>query len=103
MTNKAKRSLVIVAVVFLILLASSDFIIKKWQEYRLDQEFVCPETQSKEEAESSVYKYLKFYKDNFPEITIDTLLSMRMKLLVSHDCITTLKNLTENNNDTAEY
>jgi hypothetical protein len=82
----------------LIIYTSPNFITKKWQEYKLNREFVCPETQSEEEAESYLYNYLKFYKDNYPEITIDNLLDKRIELLISHDCTTTLQNLSNNIN-----
>lgn len=89
---------VVIILIMLVLYTSPNFIIKKWQQYQLDRRFVCPEMQSEKDAESYLYKYIKFYKDNHPEITIEKLLGMRMQLLISHNCITTLQNLEGNKN-----
>lgn len=90
--------IIVIALVLLTLYTSPNFITKKWQAYKLNQEFVCPENQTTEKADAYLYKYTKFYMDNYPNITLSNFLSMRMQLLISHKCVITLQNLANDNN-----
>jgi len=90
--------IIIISLVLLTLYTSPNLITKKWQQYKLNQEFICPENQTAEKADAYLYKYTKFYMDNYPDITLSNFLGMRMQLLVSHKCSTTLQNLADDNN-----
>ncbi len=100
--NKNKNSLfllgVIAILVSLTFYFSPNFLTKKLQAYQLNKEFVCPETQTREDSDVFLYRYIEFYKKNYPEMTLSGLLGMRTQLLVSHNCVTTLQNLAANNN-----
>ena len=75
-----------------------DSISKQWKEFKLNKEFVCPENQTLEQADSYRKKQTMFYLDNYPNITFSDFLSRRMQLLISHKCLTTLQNLAKDNN-----
>lgn len=96
-----KKYLILLLVVIFLLSAfyiSPNFITNNWQEYKLKKEFVCPENQTPEQADTYLYKQTKFYLDNYPNITFQDFLSRRIQLLISHKCSTTLQNLANTNN-----
>ena len=100
MASMKKHSIIITSVFLfsIILFSSLNFINKGLQQHRLNREFICPENQSLEQADTDLYNYTQFYMDNYPDMTISNFLGLRMELLISHNCTTTLKNLAKNNN-----
>ena len=89
---------IIIFVVLLISYTSPNFVTKKWQESKLNKEFVCPENQTLNDTDNYLYKYSNFYINNYPNMTLSNFLGIRMELLISHKCITTLQNLANDNN-----
>ncbi len=96
----SRRTVVLViSIIVLILLGSRDYLTKQWQQFELNREFVCPESQTPDKAEAYLYKFTEFYMSNYPNMTFQDFLSRRMQLLVSNNCSTTLQNLANDNND----
>ncbi len=97
--RKHKKAILILITGFILLgiYFSRNLIMMKWQEYKLNSEFVCPENQTPVQADTYRYKQTKFYFDNYPDITFQDFLSRRMQLLISHNCTTTLQNLANDN------
>ena len=97
-----KKLIIIFGIVFisvsLTLYLSQSFFGKKWHAYQLNKEFVCPEMQTEEESNIFLYKYIQFYKENYPEMTFSYLLGIRMELLLANNCVNTLQNVGSNNN-----
>jgi len=95
----SKQSLAIIIILALLTLYFyHSFISKQWSEYQLNKEFVCPENQTSEESTAYLYRYIKFYMDNYPKMNLQEFLGKRMQLLVSNNCSKTLQNLANNNN-----
>jgi len=101
-TNLQKYG-ILIAILLLILIILGTYknlIVTNWQKYKLDKEFVCPEKQTDAEIDDYLYRYIKFYKDNYPDMTMSNLLGNRINLLFSHDCKVTLENIAKTNNGT---
>jgi len=95
MKNKHKIYYILVLTLFILILSYlPNFIF----EYRLNKGFICPEKQTPEKADTYLYKYTKFYMENYPNMTFSNFLSKRINLLISNKCMETLHNLAESNN-----
>ncbi len=92
------KSVFLILIVFLILLAIYFSLSKQGKEFMLNAQFTCPENLTKEESEAYLSKFTEFYITNYPDITFDDFLSRRMQQLVSNKCTVTLQNLANQNN-----
>ncbi|MDQ3075938.1 MAG: hypothetical protein M3Q34_02320 [bacterium] len=99
-TNLQKYGIFIVILLLILITSgtSKNFVVTNWQKYKLDKEFVCPEKQTDAEIDDYLYRYTKFYMDNYPDMTMSNLLGNRINLLLSHDCKVTLENIAKNIN-----
>lgn len=95
MTNKHKLYYVPVFIFFILIFS---YLPNYIFEYRLNEEFICPEKQTSEQVDTYLYKYTKFYMENYPNMTFSNFLSKRMNLLISNKCMDTLQNLAKSNN-----
>src|ERR1035437_4109360 len=71
----------------------------QYQKTVLNSEFVCPENQTSDEANAYIYRFIKFYADNYPSMTLTNFLTIRYNQLVQHNCTKTLTNIANDNSD----
>jgi len=72
-------------------------IYLQYQKIVLNSEFVCPENQSSDKDIAYIYRFGKFYMDNYPQMKLSDLLSIRYNQLVQHNCTKTLANIANDN------
>ena len=98
--NLEKYGVLIVILLLIVITSDStkNFVVRNWEKYKIEKEFVCPENQTDTQVNDYLYRYTKFYMDNYPDITVSNFLGNRIKLLLSHDCKVTLENMAKNNN-----
>ena len=68
--------------------------VEHLSEAQFDRQFRCPESYSSEsESKQALANMLKWYAARNPKVTVDEVISFRMKLLEKHGCRETLRNI----------
>ncbi len=73
----------------------------QYQKIVLNKEFVCPENQNSDAYNAYLYRFIKFYADNYPSMKLNDFLTIRYNQLVQHNCTTTLANIANNDSGNA--
>lgn len=95
--NSIKKLIFIVVILsictYLLMLFLSDYKLKNLS---FDKEFICPEYQTTEQAEIDTEEFSKFYFENYPDMTFNDFLTIRINLLLEHRCMVSLGNIANN-------
>jgi len=69
----------------------------QYQKTVLNSEFACPENQTLDKDTAYIYRFGKFYMDNYPQMKLSDLITIRYNQLIQHNCTKTLANIANDN------